>query len=280
MSSLKALNQAMDYLEEHLCEEIDWQKLGKIAGCSGGLFPRIFSLLVGIPLSEYIRLRRLSNAAMELQNGHEKIIDIALRYGYESVDAFSAAFKKYHGKTPSLVRKGASFQLFSPICFSFSIRGGVKMNMRFEKKEAFQVAGLVVHSGKNSDFSGVWQELLRKVPMDQLIRMGSGESYGLCYDFINQENFSYMAAFDLQEESFAQERGLTILQVPQAEYAVFEIVGAIPQSIHEGWEYIIGTFFTESEYEHAGTPDFEYYLEGDMSAPDYKMELWVPIRKK
>lgn len=280
MNMLKAFNSAMEYIEEHLFEEIDYRELAKISGCSGGIFPRFFSLLADMPLCEYIRLRRLSKAALEIKDSKEKIIDIAGRCGYESVDAFSAAFRKVHGNTPSLVRKGASFRVFSPIYFSLSVQGGAKMNMRWEKKKAFRVAGLALHQGKTSDFGGVWKQLMEKAAMQELLSLGSGESYGLCYDFEDKDRFSYMAGFDLQDESKAKHLGLEVLEVPEAEYAVFELVGAIPESIHKGWEYIMGTFFSEGKYEHAGSPDFEYYFEGDMYSPNYRMELWVPVKKK
>ena len=86
-----------------------------------------------------------------------------------------------------------------------------------------------------------------------------------------------MAAYDVKEEEKAVKAELEILEIPEAEYAVVKIKGAIPESIHNGWKYIFGTFFPENGYEHSGSPDFEYYYEGDMKSNNYEMELWVPV---
>ena len=127
MNDLKAFNEAMEYIERHLDDIIDYDKLGIISNCPTALFSRIFSILSGISLGEYIRIRKLSKAATELYLSNEKVIDIALKYGYDSVDAFSAAFKRYHKKTPSQVKKGEKFQILMPLKFSLKIEGKRKM---------------------------------------------------------------------------------------------------------------------------------------------------------
>ncbi len=104
MEWVKRLNESMDYLEEHLTEEIDYEQLGRIACCSAYHFQRMFTYMAGIPLAEYIRRRRMSLAAVDLQGGKEKIIDIAQKYGYQSPTAFNRAFQAFHGAAPSAVR--------------------------------------------------------------------------------------------------------------------------------------------------------------------------------
>lgn len=151
------------------------------------------------------------------------------------------------------------------------------MNVRIEKKPAFRVAGISVHDGQESDFSGAWDELFRKFTMEQLVSLGSGEPFGCCYDHKSPGQFSYLAGYNLVHEDKAKELGLGIIDVPEAQYAVVQIHGSIPDSIRAGWDHMMSTWLPENGCIHAGTPDFEYYFEGDPSDPTYEMELWVPI---
>lgn len=154
------------------------------------------------------------------------------------------------------------------------------MNTRFETKAAFKLAGLAVHDGKDSDFTGIWEELFSKFKMSNLEGLGTGECYGACYDYKSPDRFSYIAGFDVKDEEKAKLMELDIIDVPLAEYLVVELHGAMPQSIWEGWKFVNETYFPENNFEHAGTPDFEYYLPGDPNDPDYIMELWVPVKAK
>lgn len=279
MNELRGLNAAMRYIEAHLAEEIDPKALSRVSGCPAGLFGRVFSVLCGMPLGEYIRLRRLSLAAMALKNGQERVIDLAFKYGYESEDAFAAAFKRYHGITPGAVRREGSFSFLAPIHFSIKVEGGYHMNIRIEERAPFTVAGYSLGAEGAGNFSGLWEKLEKEKGMALMTSLGSGQSYGLCYDSKEDGSFSYMAAFDCADEDRAKGLDLDIMHVPQAKYAVVTVVGPIPKSIHDGWAYIWGTYLPAQGLSHAGTPDFEYYFGGDMQAEDYKMEIWVPVIK-
>ena len=154
------------------------------------------------------------------------------------------------------------------------------MNVRIETKPAFQVAGLALKNAQNENLPALWDRLFTEFSMPQLLGLGNGMSFGTCYDYVQEPmSFSYMAGFDLAEPDRAAKLGLKILDVPQAEYAIFELHGPVPTCIHEGWEYAMGPWLPEHRYRHAGTPDFENYFEGDLNSPDYKMELWVPLAK-
>lgn len=154
------------------------------------------------------------------------------------------------------------------------------MKVRIESKPAFQVAGLAVKNGQDEDLPALWERLFAEFSMDQLYGLGNGQGLGLCYDSVEDPmSFSYMAGYDLADPNRAKVLGLDILDVPQSEYAIFELNGPVPDCIMQGWEYATGTWLPENGYRHAGTPDFEYYLEGDTDSPDYVMELWVPIVK-
>ena len=284
---IKAFNETMKYIEETMTERIDERKFALLSGYSYPLFSRMFSIMVDYPLSEYIRFRKLSCAAIDLRERDEKIIEIAFKYGYESQDSFSLAFKKFHGHTPKEVRKGSAFQIFSPIRLSLSIEGGKNMDIKIMKKSAFKVAGLTERIEEGGDFPNVWDKLFKKVSEKKLESLGNGQSYGACYEIEKNEKenseskytVSYMAGYDAQNNDKAKDLGLSILEVPEAEYAVVKLKGIVPNCIHEGWKYVTGTFFPEQGYRHAGTADFEVYSEGDMYNSDYEMELWVPIVK-
>ena len=284
---IKAFNETMKYIEETLTGRIDMRKIALLSGYSYPLFSRMFSIMVDYPLSEYIRFRKLSCAAIDLRETDEKIIEIAFKYGYESQDSFSLAFKKFHGHTPKEVIKGSAFQIFSPIRLSLSVKGGKNMDIKIMKKSAFKVAGVAERVEEGGDFPNVWDKLFKKVSEEKLESLGNGQSYGACYEIEKNEKenpeskytVSYMAGYDVQNIDKAKDLGLSILEVPEAEYAVVKLKGIVPNCIHKGWKYVTGMFFPEQSYRHAGTPDFEVYSEGDMYSPNYEMELWVPIVK-
>ena len=284
---IKAFNETMKYIEETLTGRIDVRKIALLSGYSYPLFSRMFSIMVDYPLSEYIRFRKLSCAAIDLRETDEKIIEIAFKYGYESQDSFSLAFKKFHGHTPKEVRKGSAFQIFSPIRLSLSVEGGKNMDIKIMKKSAFKIAGVAERVEEGGDFPNVWDKLFKKVSEEKLESLGNGQSYGACYEIEKNEKenpeskytVSYMAGYDVQNIDKAKDLGLSILEVPEAEYAVVKLKGIVPNCIHKGWKYVTGMFFPEQSYRHAGTPDFEVYSEGDMYSPNYEMELWVPIAK-
>ena len=267
---IKAFNETMKYIEETMTDRIDERKFALLSGYSYPLFSRMFSIMVDYPLSEYIRFRKLSCAARDLRENDEKIIEIAFKYGYESQDSFSLAFKKFHGHTPKEVRKGSAFQIFSPIKLSLSVKGGKNMDIKIMRKSAFKVAGVAERVEEGGDFPNVWDKLFKKVSEEKLESLGNGQSYGACYEIEknvkeNSESkytVNYMAGYDAQNTDKAKDLGLSILEVPEAEYAVVKLKGIVPNCIHEGWKYVTGTFFPEQGYRHAGTPDFEVYSEG------------------
>ena len=143
MEWITCLNQAIRYIEEHLTEEIDYECLGKAACCSAYHFQRMFAYMAEVPLSEYIRRRRMSLAAADLKCTDEKVVELALKYGYQSPTAFNRAFQSVHGVTPSAARKaGVPVKSYPPISFKLMIKGVEEMNYRLEQKEAFRIVGV------------------------------------------------------------------------------------------------------------------------------------------
>lgn len=279
MNIIKSFNDTIDYLETVLDDEIDEKKVTQLSGYSYSMFSRLFSILTETTLSEYLRSRRLTEAAVILRNTDEKIIDVAFKFGYESSDSFGTAFKNFHGFTPSEVRNGKPFKLVSRVQLALSVRGGRSMNITIQKKQAFTVAGVNEQSINSSLCPSVWNKLYKKYSHGELASLGSDQSMGVCHDVENSSTINYMAGYIVNDLDKATSMGLDVLEVEEAEYAVVELVGSVPECIHNGWKYAMEVFFPEHGYIHSEKPDFEYYYEGDMHSKDYKMELWIPITK-
>ena len=177
MEWIERLNEAINYIEEHLADEIDYEELAKIAGCSTYHFQRMFAYMANVSLSEYIRRRRMSLAAVDLQGGDAKIIDVALKYGYSSPTAFNRAFQTIHGIAPSLVRsEGVSVKSFPPMTFKITVKGVEEMNYRIEKKEAFRIVGVSqpLHKEIEKNFAIVpkmWQDVAMDGTIPKLVGM-------------------------------------------------------------------------------------------------------------
>lgn len=279
MNIIKSFNNTIDYLETVLDDEIDEKKVNMLSGYSYAMFSRLFSILTETTLSEYLRSRRLTEAAIILRDTDKKIIDIAFKFGYESSDSFGTAFKNFHGFTPSEVRNGKPFKLVSRVQLALSVKGGRSMNITIQKKKAFIVAGVNEQNINSSLCPSVWDKLYEKYSHDELASLGRGQTVGVCYDVESPGTINYIAGYIITDVDRAKNMGLYVLEVNEAEYAIVELNGEVPDCIHKGWKYVMEVFFPEHGYIHSGSPDFEYYYEGDMYSKDYKMELWIPITK-
>ena len=153
------------------------------------------------------------------------------------------------------------------------------MDIKIQKKPAFTVAGILLEAIDNSQCPTAWEQLYANHSFESLESLGSGQSFGVCSDVKEGEIINYMAAYDVKDKAKAEELGLSIKEIAEAEYAIVPVKGAIPTSIHHAWKYVLEVFFPETGYRHSGAPDFEVYFEGDMSSPDYQMELWIPVIK-
>lgn len=285
MDWLTHMNRAMDYIESHLQDEADYDAIARIACCPQGLFPRIFAVLAGLPLSEYLRRRRLSQAALDLCATDDRVIDIALRYGYDSPDAFTAAFRRQHGASPTEARHGATLKAFPKLTFSLTLKGDVEMNYRIEQKPAFRAIGrsvVTTNAGQQNNLSipAFWQQCDGDGVLARLRALGAASAVtgahllGLCYGAMNDGTFHYMIGVGAAGDAVPE--GLEALDVPASTWAVFEAVGPLPQAIQALWQRVMGEFLTGGAYRHAGTPDFELYYPG-ANDENYRSEVWVPV---
>ena len=236
MEWIERLNEAMGYMEEHLADEIDMEKLGKIACCSSYHFQRMFTYMAGVPLSEYIRRRKMSLAAVDLQGKDRKIIDVAAKYGYSSPTAFNRAFQSVHGIAPSAVKnEGVSVKSFPPIQFKITVKGVEEMNYRIETKDAFRITGVSVPLNKDieKNFAVIpskWQEIAMDGTLQKLIGMMDTEPMGVlgvstCND---TEPWRYYIAVSTKKTG----EDLEEYMVPAATWAIFPGEGT-NQSIQE-----------------------------------------------
>lgn len=285
MEWLARLNSAVNYIEEHLTDEVDLDKLSQIACCSAFHFQRMFSYLAEVPLSEYIRRRKMTRAAIDLQNSNEKVIDIALKYGYDSPTAFNRAFQSVHGIAPSIAKQsGIVLKAFLPICFQISIRGETEMNYRIEKKEAFKIVGVKAHYTINIEDNLVnvpmfWHSTAQSGVIPTICACLDREPNGILgvSTCMNGKDFDYYIAVATNKETPS---GLVEYMVPACTWAIFECVGAIPTALQNLQKRIITEWLPTSGYEYANAPDIEVYFEGNQQADDYRSEVWLPISRK
>ena len=283
MEWIYCLNRAMNYIEEHLQDEIKYEEIAKLACCSTYHFQRMFAYMANMPLSEYIRRRRMTMAAVQLQSTDIKIVDLALSYGYESPTAFNRAFQSIHGVTPSKARQeGISLKAYPPISFNLSIKGDVEMNYRIETKEAFRIVGISapLHQELEKNFEVVpmmWQKAAMTGIIPKLGQMMNGELNGIlgvsaCNE---REQWKYFIAATSNEPL---DESLEEYIVPAATWAIFYGEGTMPDSIQDLEKRIVTEWLPSSGYEYGNAPDIEVYLSPDPQ--NAKFEVWIPVIKK
>lgn len=281
MEWVERLNQSMNYIEEHLTGEIDHEQLGRIACCSAYHYQRMFAYMAGVTLAEYIRRRKMSLAAVDLQGGDERVIDIAEKYGYRSPTAFNRAFQSFHGIAPSAVKgEGVSVKSFSPIVFKIAVKGAAEMNYRIETKGAFRVLGVSAPLDKEieNNFMVVpqmWQEASVNGTIQKLAGLMDTPPMGLlgvsaCGD---DEQWKYFIAVSSTKSKGEFEE----YTVPASAWAIFSGTGT-HQSIQELERRVITEWLPASGYEYADAPDIEVYLNPDPQNAQY--EVWIPVTKK
>lgn len=288
MDWLSHLNDALGYIEEHLEDEIDLEQVARLACCSSFHFQRLFSYMANVSLAEYIRRRRMTKAAFDLQNTKDKVIDIALRYGYDSPTAFNRAFQSIHGAAPSAARQeGVVLKAYHPISFKITIRGEAEMNYRIEKKDAFRIVGAKLKCPwtpeKQEGFTQVprfWAEHGQKGTIPELCKLIDQEPMGILGvsvgDWQTSGSFDYYIA---ASSSQPVPDGMFAYEIPASTWAIFECTGAMPAAIQTMQQRIMTEWFPNSGYQYADAPDIEQYTEGDQSSEDYVCYIWVPVKK-
>lgn len=284
MEWVERLNEAIAYIEENLESEINYEHAARIACCSVFHFQRMFAYIAGVPLSLYIRRRRMTAAAFDLQTTDEKIIDLALKYGYDSPTAFNRAFHSIHDLSPSQARsEGRALSAYPPISFTISIKGEVQMKYKIVTKEAFRIVGVKEHMNMNMEecFEKVprfWQTTVQSGIVPQILSLMNPELPGLLgvSTCMSGEDLDYYIAVATDKPT---PKDMTEYEVPAGTWAVFECIGPMPSAIQELQKRIVTEWLPTSGYEYANAPDIEVYFEGDQQSADYRCEVWLPIKK-
>lgn len=291
MDWLEKMNGAISYIEDNLTNDIDFNSVAQKACCSSYHFQRMFSFITEITLSEYIRRRRLTVAAFELQNSKIKVIDLALKYGYDSPDSFSRAFKRVHGVAPSIARDmGVQLKAYPPLSFHISIKGDVEMNYRIVEKEAYTVFGKSIIIGNHENAYEIvpkfWMDFQEDGTYRKICKIAGVEPYnetllsGAAYDYINDGSYrnKYMICAEIPRSTVVPKE-FDILTIPKAKWIIFseeyKTVEETSSIIIKLWKRIFTEWFPISEYETADGPQLEVYPENSKT-----VEVWIPIVKK
>lgn len=316
MDWITGIQRAVDYVEEHLTEEIDYEKVAAESFSSSYHFQRVFGILCGFTLGEYIRSRRLSLAGVELATGHGKVIDIALKYGYENPDSFAKAFQKFHGITPSAARTGGrNLRFFSRLVLKISLEGGKDMNYRIEEKAE------MILTGYKRRFTGAPYGKLREEQEEQLfvstrakqwmLRGARGESADTGTDIcvitnVDDSGYDFYYAAELDKYNrdnlyntavtgfeYMKEFGFETIVVPAHTYAVFSAneqcfprtenqkIETQRSAVAEYFkirEQIMTEWLPSSDWEISNVPEIAVYHWVPEREKRY-IEIWLPVEK-
>lgn len=283
------MNESINYIEENLAGEISYEVISKITGCSVYNFQRMFSYIADKSLSDYIRSRRLTMAAFDLLNSTDRIIDIAFKYGYESQDAFTRAFKNFHSVLPSSVRN-ETVQLRScpRLAFQISIQGENHMNYQIEQWPAFKVMGISYKVKTSTAFQvipEIWEKAWKDGTMQRFIEnfpdyrpagflgIAAGGQWG------DSEEMNYIIAVtshvDVHEcKHISALEGMQEFSFPAATWAIFEANGELPDATQKVYKQFYTEWLPNSGYELADIPTIECYMQ------ENRQEVWIAVIKK
>lgn len=290
MNWITGIGKAIDYVEDNITGQIDYEQAAKQAYSSAFHFQRVFGILCGYTLGDYIRMRRLSLAGQEIISSDLKIIDIALKYGYDSPESFSRAFTRFHGETPSEARKSGKIRSFSRLTVNLTLIGGNTMDYRIEKKDALKVICRKAQFKKPGDdynqteiplfwqqctADGTISKVCSYIPQNPTLK----GVLGICFsNEMTQEGFPYGIGAEYRGGEITD--GLEVVEIPAYTYAVFTVKGKMPDAFRETYRRICTEFFASSDYEYGNGAEIEVYPSADVQNPDYTCEIWIAVNHK
>lgn len=285
MEWLTNLNNAIEYIENSLHEEISYDEAARIACCSTCYFQRIFTYVAGITLADYIRRRRMSQAAFELQRTEKRVVDVAFEYGYSSPTSFNRAFQSVHGITPAAAKsRGSQLNAYPPIKFSVEVTGGSAMSYHIEEKQEMRIVGirtsLVEDMEENhKNIPEFWKHTLRGAEFPQICGLSTAEPEGILGITVcdNPQNFFYYIA--AASDSPVPD-GMYEYEIPAATWVIFENDGLYKESVQSVFQRFYKEWLLFSGYEHAGLPDIEVYPISDGKTINGHSQVWIAIKKE
>lgn len=285
MEWIESISKAINYIEENLTNELTVEKIADNVFISPFYFQKGFSMLCGFTVSDYIRQRRLALAGSEVISTDEKIIDIALKYGYESPDSFTKAFVRFHGITPMAARKkGAVIKAFAPLKISFALKGGFTMEYKIVEKRSFTVLGTLkkfLYDNAKAEIPKFWTEHYQTGKGAVVCGM-----YGINIDeSMGGREFEYLIADDYNGESDVPD-GFVTKTIPAFTWAVFPCRGAMPNAMQDVNHKIFSEWLPNCrDYEFAAGYNIEMYnnptdYPKGVQDDNYYSEIWIPVKKK
>ena len=285
MEWTKAITEAIDYIESHITENITVQDVANHVCISPYYFHKGFGMLCGYSLMEYIRNRRLSLAGEELISSNLSVIDLAIKYGYDSPDSFTKAFARFHGCSPSAVRREKTMvKVFAPLQLTISLKGGYLMDYKITKKESFTVLAYAKefnYETANRDITAFWQEH-RDSGRGNIVH----GMFGINIDpKMGNETFEYLIA-DIYHPSVDIPKGFITKTIPAFTWAVFPCKGALPNSMKDIDKKIFSEWLPAlKEYELAAGYSIEMYnnpqdYPNGIYDENYYTEIWIPVKRK
>jgi len=251
----KCLNEITKYVDNNLEEEINYEVLAKFLGVNVYTTQRLFTMIAGISLSEYIRKRRLSNAGFDLYEGNLKIIDIAFKYQYDNATSFSRSFKKFHGIKPSLVNKETKLKNFPRIVFNEDIKLTTELDYEIINLDGMNLYGVSITT--NNDEIGTDAPLFFRKTEDKYLNKYSEVKYGMItYDIKRQEILKYYCLYDKKMEEFEH------IKIPKSKWLRFRINSQNAKDIQDISHKFYGEFLPSVKYNLKELPELEYYHDG------------------
>ena len=280
MEWIASVNRALRYVEEHLTDEtLSVEAVARVTAYSPFYLQRLFYILTDLSLSDYIRQRRLSMAGQELQSAGARVLDVALRYGYDTPESFLKAFRRFHGVTPSAVQRSrVQLRYLNPLQIKVELTGGSIMDYSVENIGKLTVVGKVrmfTYENAFADIPKFWDDYYAA----NLHRKVCG-CLGICFDEDDSPEFAYMIGAFCEPDAPVPE-GFEKREIAAHLWAKFRAVGPMPTSI----QTVNRQIFTEwlpnnTEYDLAEGVNIEMYTEGDNKAEDYVSEIWIPVKRK
>ena len=296
MEWLTCIRTAVEYIETHLEDDISVQDISDRLFISPFFLQRGFALMTGYSIRQYLRNRRLYQAAVDLRETDDKVLDIALRYCYDTPESFTKAFSRFHGATPSQVRSGAAANVFLPLTLSVSIHGGDQMEYTISPMFPFKLIGFQKIFDTETSYAEIprfWDEICEKYadsvyagnepanPYEQALVDNCIGEYGGCIDDIGDGRFRYLIAGKYTGGEIPE--GMVLYEFPRGEWAVFNCVGPLPDAMQSVNTRIFSEWLPGNpEYEISGNANVEWYdtVNGEKTDPDYHSAIWIPVKRK
>ena len=277
MNYISELQKAIDYIENNLDNNINFETVAKEVGMSAFYFHRIFSAIIGVSPTTYIRNRRLTLAAQEISKNNENILVIALKYGFDSHEAFSRAFKNFHGVAPKMARTdGNEFKNFSRANLEFEVNTNNILNYRMEGKDVIRIAALFrdFNLDNKNEIPKYWIELRENGTLVNISDNYTKNLLGICIGTQNVFEYQYGIGIEIENTEYIEiKNGMKVIEIPRCSWVVFKCEGQDEKDINELWSRIYKEFFVSTNYKQCMDMDFELYI-------DNNTEIWIPIEKE